>query len=132
MPRRSRLLSVVCSLSIVAALLLLTILDLRLPIRVFGNDFFIDDVKLTPLLLVIGIAATYLNHRERRFPIGHCQKCGYDLTGVRTGRCPECGTPCYHWMDDKSLPRPNYCPTCGADVREDHGPKCPSCGSVIA
>ncbi len=34
-------------------------------------------------------------HRYRalmgRFPLGHCQKCGYDLTGNASGRCPECG-----------------------------------------
>ena len=25
-------------------------------------------------------------------PIGHCQRCGYDLFGNVSGRCPECGT----------------------------------------
>lgn len=25
-------------------------------------------------------------------PKGHCQKCGYDMTGNTTGRCPECNT----------------------------------------
>ena len=30
---------------------------------------------------------------RRRFPAGHCQKCGYDLTGSVSGRCPECGEP---------------------------------------
>jgi len=34
--------------------------------------------------------------RRRRFPRGHCQKCGYDLTGNVSGRCPECGTPVRH------------------------------------
>jgi len=29
---------------------------------------------------------------RRRFPAGHCQECGYDLTGNVSGRCPECGT----------------------------------------
>ena len=28
----------------------------------------------------------------RPIPPGHCQKCGYDLTGNVSGRCPECGT----------------------------------------
>lgn len=28
-----------------------------------------------------------------RFLRGHCQHCGYDLTGNVSGRCPECGTP---------------------------------------
>ena len=31
---------------------------------------------------------------RRRIPAGHCRKCGYDLTGNVSGRCPECGTPC--------------------------------------
>jgi hypothetical protein len=25
-------------------------------------------------------------------PPGHCRKCGYNLTGNTSGRCPECGT----------------------------------------
>lgn len=30
--------------------------------------------------------------RDRRItPRGHCQRCGYDLTGNVSGRCPECG-----------------------------------------
>ena len=28
---------------------------------------------------------------RRRRPPGYCQRCGYDLTGNDTGRCPECG-----------------------------------------
>ncbi len=31
--------------------------------------------------------------RDRRIPPGHCQRCGYDLTGNVSGRCPECGEP---------------------------------------
>ena len=27
----------------------------------------------------------------QRIPPGHCQQCGYDLTGNVSGRCPECG-----------------------------------------
>jgi len=30
---------------------------------------------------------------DRRIPTGHCQKCGYNLTGNVSGVCPECGTP---------------------------------------
>ena len=30
---------------------------------------------------------------RRRYPAGRCQRCGYDLTGNVSGRCPECGTP---------------------------------------
>jgi hypothetical protein len=29
----------------------------------------------------------------RRFPAGHCQNCGYNLTGNVSGVCTECGTP---------------------------------------
>jgi hypothetical protein len=29
---------------------------------------------------------------RRRTPAGHCLKCGYDLTGNVSGRCPECGS----------------------------------------
>jgi DNA-directed RNA polymerase subunit RPC12/RpoP len=28
---------------------------------------------------------------RRPFPPGHCRKCGYNLTGNVSGRCPECG-----------------------------------------
>ncbi len=28
---------------------------------------------------------------DRRIPPGHCQKCGYSLTGNVSGVCPECG-----------------------------------------
>lgn len=29
---------------------------------------------------------------QRRYPRGHCQFCGYNLTGNTSGTCPECGT----------------------------------------
>ncbi len=31
--------------------------------------------------------------RGRASPPGHCQRCGYDLTGLTEPRCPECGQP---------------------------------------
>jgi hypothetical protein len=30
--------------------------------------------------------------RKLRYPEGHCQACGYNLTGNVSGRCSECGT----------------------------------------
>lgn len=46
-------------------------------------------IPLLPLLA----RATYVFYRDRtrRMP-GHCCKCGYNLTGNTSGRCPECGT----------------------------------------
>ena len=37
-------------------------------------------------------------HRRRRVP-GFCRKCGYDLTGNVSGRCPECGVTCTDGAD---------------------------------
>jgi hypothetical protein len=31
--------------------------------------------------------------RARRIKPGHCNQCGYSLTGNTSGVCPECGTP---------------------------------------
>jgi hypothetical protein len=37
------------------------------------------------------IAVGWNHPRPRRVQIGHCRKCGYDLTGI-DGVCPECGS----------------------------------------
>ena len=42
--------------------------------------------------VVLAIPTALLWHRDRRaHPPGHCQTCGYHLTGNVSGRCPECG-----------------------------------------
>jgi hypothetical protein len=44
--------------------------------------------------VLLAVPTALLWYRARRpIPPGHCQKCGYDLTGNVSGRCPECGTP---------------------------------------
>ena len=43
------------------------------------------------LLVVGGISLWLLRHCDRRIPAGHCQYCGYNLTGNVSGRCSECG-----------------------------------------
>lgn len=41
---------------------------------------------------IVGVIATTSPSRVRsRYPSGHCQNCGYSLTGNVSGRCPECG-----------------------------------------
>ena len=58
-----------------------------------------DTVVLLPLfpwfviLAVLTGVLFWREHRLRMLP-GHCQKCGYDLTGNVSGKCPECGNPC--------------------------------------
>ena len=55
----------------------------------------IHSVLLIPLWIpfaIIVLPTAYLFWRDRcRIPSGHCQKCGYDLTGNVSGVCPECG-----------------------------------------
>ena len=42
--------------------------------------------------LIVALPTGILFWRDRRrIPPGHCKKCGYDLTGNTSGRCPECG-----------------------------------------
>ena len=43
-------------------------------------------------LATIAIPTIWLWRRDRGFPDGHCQRCGYDLTGNVSGKCSECGT----------------------------------------
>ena len=44
------------------------------------------------LSLCVVTPTAFLFYRDRRRPRpGHSQKCGYDLTGNVSGKCPECG-----------------------------------------
>jgi len=44
------------------------------------------------VLVVAGAPTVWLWDRDRRrIPPGHCQRCGYDLTGNTSGKCSECG-----------------------------------------
>jgi hypothetical protein len=47
--------------------------------------------------LLAAIPTGFFWWRDRRgISSGHCQRCGYDLTGNVNGWCPECGTPIRH------------------------------------
>lgn len=52
---------------------------------------WIDIPLLAPFLLV-ALPTAFLWWRDRRYPAGSCQHCGYDLTRNTSGTCPECGT----------------------------------------
>lgn len=45
------------------------------------------------LVVLFAPAALLLIRHYRATPPGHCQSCGYDLTGNESGICPECGRP---------------------------------------
>jgi len=52
-----------------------------------------------PLWLPLAVVATptaflFWYDRRRRIPPGHCQRCGYNLTGNVSGICSECGESC--------------------------------------
>jgi hypothetical protein len=46
-----------------------------------------------PFVIIAAPTAVLWYVDRRRIPPGHCRKCGYNLTGNVSGRCPECGTP---------------------------------------
>ncbi len=45
------------------------------------------------LILAVPSAWLFWSDHRRRKRAGHCEKCGYDLTGNTSGKCPECGGP---------------------------------------
>jgi len=50
-------------------------------------------IVVVALLAVAANAVVYWHSgRDRRPPIGICARCGYNLRGNESGRCPECGT----------------------------------------
>ena len=52
-----------------------------------------------------------------------CPRCGYNLRGLHTPRCPECGTV-FRWQALLGV----ACPRCGASLRGAVGEQCPECG----
>ena len=64
----------------------------------FGNELgmgmgtIVMPLWLFPAAALMPTALLFWRDR-RRIPPGHCQRCGYDLTGNVSGVCSECGTP---------------------------------------
>ncbi len=70
---------------------------------------------------------------ERDIP---CESCGYNLRGVETVQCPECGTVIPRPPADyvaRTAANPDalrlYCEECGYTVSGVNAPRCPECGS---
>jgi hypothetical protein len=60
-------------------------------VKLFGKRVIVP--LWIPFLAVAGPTGLLWYRDRRRIPVGHCHRCGYDLTGNVSGRCPECGTP---------------------------------------
>jgi RNA polymerase subunit RPABC4/transcription elongation factor Spt4 len=72
---------------------------------------------------------------RRRIRLGHCHKCGYDLTGNVSGVCPECGAAILPatwlwWLQQRRFPS-RACRACGYDLTGNVSGRCPECGAPI-
>jgi hypothetical protein len=69
-------------------------LGLRMPVVHLREFRWYADLPFWGLFVFAAFPTTLLWWFDRRrFPPGHCQNCGYNLTGNVSGICPECGTP---------------------------------------
>ena len=48
-------------------------------------------LPLYAVFAVVAIPTLLVWRFVPKFPRGHCQRCGYNLTGLTEARCPECG-----------------------------------------
>ena len=74
----------------------ISIVENRHRIRFTFEDLWLFAIFCGPLA-VLGVGtialARWQQGRRADMMAGRCLKCGYDLTGLRSPRCPECGTP---------------------------------------
>lgn len=61
------------------------------PIYIYTEESL--EIPLWLPTALFGALALILKLRDRAFPPGCCQTCGYDLDSVAGPACPECGTP---------------------------------------
>jgi hypothetical protein len=107
-PTRSVLLGLARELGAVALGVLVTLAALfvvgvvEFPDRFRQLDDWAEWARIAVLVVVPLLVSVLLGvltyHRvmrgRRRTPDGHCTRCGYNLYGNVSGRCPECGQPC--------------------------------------
>lgn len=66
-------------------------------VRVLASGFAATAAVCLVIILAYAIRAFSLVCRSSApssYPVGHCQGCGYDLSGqIKSGACPECGEP---------------------------------------
>lgn len=79
------------------------------------------------LLLATGLPTLVLWVRDRRHASGRCVKCGYDLTGNVSGRCPECAQVVKRANQTSVSKPPHFMPTNSASASQKpdeaaHGP----------
>ena len=57
----------------------------------FSDELRFGPRWIAPATIPLGLSAMLIGYSFwRRYPKGHCAKCGYDLSGI-TEQCPECG-----------------------------------------
>lgn len=62
----------------------------RLRVESAGGYFIFPMASFPTALLLFAIIRVVQRRSQRP---GFCARCGYNLTGLTSGRCPECGTP---------------------------------------
>ena len=65
----------------------------RLPVAILWPGFAINTIFYAAILWLLFAGPGMLRRRRRRLKRGLCPHCAYDLRGIDSPRCPECGAP---------------------------------------